>query len=195
MLTLKPLKQQLRYHGYFLGSSVFTLIYDLLHNPNAASSYLPWVHAALQTLSTMRGGDPIASTIAAIHTTLQKINPSYEWPSGYKPRDNHAHPAGTGSRAPPALGFVNNQPPAFNSLGFPQSSVSGALSTVPNSQWNFPQIEGPETGRSGGSTEDLLDFTQSDMGWDFDFSTMDLEAFFSVYQPTDPSILPDGGFA
>ena len=32
---------------------------------------------------------------------------------------------------------------------------------------------------------ELLDFTQSDMGWDFDFSTIDCEAFFSVYQSND----------
>ena len=39
---------------------------------------------------------------------------------------------------------------------------------------------------SVGSGEDLLDFTQSDMGWDFDFSTMDLEAFFSINPTLDP---------
>ncbi|KAF3017313.1 hypothetical protein E8E15_005528 [Penicillium rubens] len=47
----------------------------------------------------------------------------------------------------------------------------------------------PETGGSVGSGEDLLDFTQSDMGWDFDFSTMDLDAFFSVYQSNDAAAL------
>lgn len=31
-----------------------------------------------------------------------------------------------------------------------------------------------------GSNEEMFDFTRSDMGWDFDFSTMDLEAFFST---------------
>ena len=39
---------------------------------------------------------------------------------------------------------------------------------------------------SVGSGEDLLDLTQSDMGWDFDFSTMDLEEIFSVYPGTGP---------
>lgn len=38
----------------------------------------------------------------------------------------------------------------------------------------------PATTGGTGSGEDLLDFTLSDMGWDFDFSTMDLETFFSV---------------
>lgn len=39
---------------------------------------------------------------------------------------------------------------------------------------------------SVGSGEDLLDLTQSDMGWDFDFSTMDLEEIFSVYTGSVP---------
>lgn len=34
--------------------------------------------------------------------------------------------------------------------------------------------------------EDLLDLRQSDMGWDFDFSIVDIEEFFSVYPTTGP---------
>ncbi|KAJ5281997.1 hypothetical protein N7478_007369 [Penicillium angulare] len=190
---LNDLVRELRYHGYFLSSSAFTLIYDLVHDPNAASSYLPWVYASLQTLSTMREGDPITSSITAIQTTLQKINPSYEWSSGRKHGESYTQTLGTSSRAPPHT-FANDSSPTFNGLGFQQSSAPGLSSGVPSSHLSFPQIEGPETGHSGGSTEDLLDFTQSDMGWDFDFSTMDLEAFFSVYQPTDPPLVPGGGF-
>ncbi|KAJ5087135.1 hypothetical protein N7456_010751 [Penicillium angulare] len=189
---LNDLVRQLRYHGYFLSSSAFALIYDLVHNPDAAPSYLPWVYASLQTLATMREGDPITSSITAIQTTLQKINPSYEWSPGRKHGDSYTQTLGTSSRAPPTHTFVND-PPTFNGLSFPQGSASGLVSGAPSSQLSFPPIEGPETGHSGGSTEDLLDFTQSDMGWDFDFSTMDLEAFFSVYQPTDPQFLPGGG--
>lgn len=50
------------------------------------------------------------------------------------------------------------------------------------------KLENPETGGSAGSGDDLLDFTQSDMGWNFDFSTMDLDAFFSVYQSNDAPV-------
>lgn len=61
-------------------------------------------------------------------------------------------------------------------------------SVPPTSPWSLPHLETmgmPDTGGSVGSGEDLLDFTQSDMGWDFDFSTMDLEAFLSVYPSND----------
>lgn len=84
---------------------------------------------------------------------------------------------------------MENQPESLNGLPFPSKSVLGSGPVLSPSQRNLPQLEGPETGRSGGSNEDLLDFTQSDMGWDFDFSTMDLEAFFSVYQSGDPSFM------
>lgn len=43
------------------------------------------------------------------------------------------------------------------------------------------------TNASVGSGDELLDLTQSDMGWDFDFSTMDLEEFFSVYPTAGPA--------
>lgn len=66
-----------------------------------------------------------------------------------------------------------------------QNVYLGARPDLPMSPWRLPQLEMPETGGSVGTGDELLDFTQADMGWDFDFSTMDLEAFFSVYQPNN----------
>ncbi|KAJ5715601.1 uncharacterized protein N7483_012782 [Penicillium malachiteum] len=190
---INDLVRQLRYHGYFIGSSAFTLIYELVHDTDSAPSHLPWVYASLQTMSTMRQGDPIASSISAIQTTLRKINPSYEWSS---PQNRDGDPLSAGER--PYLGqphaILNSlQAPGGSSL--PNDSVRNIPSDSSTSQWQFPPIEGPETGRSGASNEDLLDFTQTDMGWDFDFSTMDLESFFSVYQSADPLFPQGSGFA
>lgn len=92
---------------------------------------------------------------------------------------------------PQIPGTSASQPTPLGGLNLPLTSLSGLPSDLPSSRWDFPLIEGPETVRSGGSNEDLLDFTQTDMGWDFDFSTMDLEAFFSVYQSADP-VFPQG---
>ncbi|KAJ5640250.1 uncharacterized protein N7484_008112 [Penicillium longicatenatum] len=183
---VNDLVRQLRYHGYFLGSSAFTLIYDLIHDTAAAAAHLPWVYASLQTLSTMRPGDPISSSIAAIQTTLRNINPSYEWLQCPKAGGNNAVGVGSNSYLSRAQDTTDSQQAPLNGLAFPSKSVLGPSPDLSPSQWSLPQLEGPETGRSGGSNEDLLDFTQSDMGWDFDFSTMDLEAFFSVYQSSDP---------
>jgi hypothetical protein len=73
-----------------------------------------------------------------------------------------------------------------------QSSSMGMQPDIATSPWKLPHwdtLQMPETGGSVGSAEDLLDFTQSDMGWDFDFSTMDLEAFFSVYPSNDAPMI------
>lgn len=168
-----------------MGSSIFTIIYDLLNDPSAARSHLPWAYATLQNLSTMRAGDPIQSTIGAIQTVLRNINPSYEWLPYTNQQSNYApHRENSLSFPPGSRGAENRQIDTGTSLA--GNSFSGPLPEFPASQWNFP-LEAPETGRSGGSADDLLDFTQSDMGWNFDFSTMDLEAFFSIYPPVGPS--------
>ena len=168
-----------------MASSAFTLIYDLLHDTQVPPAHLPWVYASLHTLSTMRGGDPITSTISAIQTTLRNINPAYEWSPYPKTEDEYL----SRSEGDPSLSQMQRDMKSSqvlpNSLNFSASSPSGPRPDLPTTPWNFSQFEAPETGRSGGSSEDLLDFTQSDMGWNFDFSTMDMEAFFSVYQSAD----------
>ncbi|KAJ5513768.1 hypothetical protein N7463_003320 [Penicillium fimorum] len=180
---------ELRYHGYFFGSSVFTLIYEFLHNPSVAPVYLPWVYASLQTLSTMRAGDPIASTISAVQTVLRNINPSYEWlPLLATTGDNIAPPGGTAIHQ----GVIPDRRHRPSNAAISQNAPLGMRPDMPASPWNFPQVQNPENPETGGSVasgEDLLDFTQSEMGWDFDFSTMDLEAFFSVYQSNDAPVL------
>ena len=155
-----------------MGSSAFTLIYDFLHDATAAPAHLPWVYASLQSLSTLRVGDPIASSISAIQTTLRNIDPSYEW-SPYP---------GASKTYQPGLGAL------AQASQTPEIMRSSLLMPMPSSQWGLSQTDGPETGKSGGSNEDLLDFTQSDMGWNLDFSTMDLEAFFSVNQSADAQL-------
>jgi hypothetical protein len=174
--------QQLRYHGYFMGSSTFTLIYEFIHNPSVAPTYLPWVYAAMQNLSTMRAGDPIISTISALQTVLCKINPSYGW-SSYASLDG-GHPAQPGMTATTQQGLPRQRSTSsiLNDSALSQNPAFGYRPDLPVSPWNLPQLDMPETGGTGGSGEELLDFTQADMGWDFDFSTMDLEAFFSIYQ-------------
>ncbi|KAJ9489396.1 hypothetical protein VN97_g3869 [Penicillium thymicola] len=181
---------ELRYHGYFFGNSVFTLIYEFIHNPSVAPLYLPWVYASLQALSAMRAGDPVTSTISAIQTVLRNINPSYEWvPLLATTGDNFVPPGGT----PVQQGLTpdRSHQSQLNNPAIPQNPSIGMRSGILASP-NLPHMEKrgtPETGGSAGSGDDLLDFTQSDMGWNFDFSTMDLDAFFSIYQSNDAPVL------
>lgn len=137
----------------------------------------------------MRAGDPITSSIAAVQTVLRKINPSYEWipylsPSG----ETIGNPGAVSMQQSSALSTDRS---LLNGPAMPQNPAMGTRPPLTTSPWNIPHPENPdypETGGSVGSGEDLLDFTQSDMGWDFDFSTMDLEAFFSIYQSNNAPV-------
>ncbi|PWY84832.1 C6 zinc finger domain protein [Aspergillus heteromorphus CBS 117.55] len=183
------LVRELRYHGYFLGSSSFALIYDLMHGENLACTHLPWIHAALQGLSSMRPGEPISSSMSAILTVLRKIHPSYDWSPEAIAK---GQPFGLDQTQAAIRHYSSDVSP------HPQGPVpepvhgglpgGGGLAMLSDFQGNSLQDGIRMPSGSVGSGEDLLDFTQSDMGWDFDFSTMDLEAFFSINPTMDPAI-------
>ncbi|GFF47989.1 uncharacterized transcriptional regulatory protein C417.09c [Aspergillus udagawae] len=180
--------RELRYHGFFLTSACFALIYDFMYNEKAAPTHLPWVHVGIQCLGAMRPGDPITSSISAIQTVLKKLHPSYEWvPPGPVQGQAYApNPMGPASAHPYASGVTSSQTNLREA--FPGDTfVGGYLPTMPNIQVNPLQSDIPEASASVGSSEDLPDFNLSDMGWDFDFSTMDLEAFFSIQPTMNPS--------
>jgi hypothetical protein len=126
-----------------------------------------------------------------MQTVLRNISPSYEWlPLLQTTRDKVA-PSG-GIAIHQGLAPDSRHRLLLNHSAIPQHPSLGMRPDILTSPWNLPQVENPQTPETGGSTgsgEDLLDFTQSDMGWDFDFSTMDLEAFFSVYQSNDAAVL------
>ena len=65
--------QELRYHGFFIGSSIFVLICDVLQDPSIIRVHQPWIHMGIQCLHLMREGEPIASTLNAIDLALKKL--------------------------------------------------------------------------------------------------------------------------
>lgn len=79
------LLQEFRYHGFFLGNACFVLIYNFIFDRQAAANDLPYVHAALHVLSSMRKGDPIESAMKALQTILRAIDPSFEWDPNLPP--------------------------------------------------------------------------------------------------------------
>lgn len=131
----------------------------------------------------MRPSEPNDSSISALQTVLKKINPSYEWVSAklakhpYNPESAAAIPTRLSSEFPEnSRGpYVAEQMP---NPGFP---------VLPELDDNMLPGDIPMVGTKFGNGEDLLDLTQSDIGWDFDLSNMDLEEFFSVYPSTDMS--------
>ena len=137
----------------------------------------------------MREGDPIRSTISAIQTTLRRINPSYEWLPYPRAEESTTIPSQRLASISQPLSNLDQQTWIPPNSTLPQTPFVNQQPALSSPQWNLPVLENPETGGSGASSEDLLDFTQSDMGWNFDFSTMDLDAFFSTYQAAEPSFL------
>lgn len=160
-----------------------------MYNEKVATTHLPWVHVGLQCLGAMRPGDPITSSISAIQTVLKKLCPSYEWvPPGPVQGQTYApNPTSSASATPYSNGVAPSQVNPMRET-FPGGTfLGGYLPTMPNIQVNPLQSDIPEVSASVGSSEDLPDFNLSDIGWDFDFSTMDLEAFFSIQPTMNPS--------
>ncbi|XHG06036.1 hypothetical protein AWENTII_009247 [Aspergillus wentii] len=171
--------RELRYHGFFMGSACFTLLYDLLHDENNSLAHLPWVHAGIRCLSTMRPGDPIMSSIAGLQTVLKKINPLYEWIPDEQARNSYEVENPFVAPMRPSTSNGHNPQGGHVPEAFTNDLLSGInLPVLPNMQYQDDQ---QRASANVGGGEDLLDLTQADMGWDFDFSTMDLEEFFSIY--------------
>lgn len=181
-LTLH-VSQELRYHTFFLGSATFTVIYDALHDENAATTHLPWAHAALKCLSTMRAGDSVSATISTLQSVLKQMNFPYDVAAEQRLGDDsrniwsYAFPGTrgydqTGNSMMPIIPEANSDTVGLTPRNLPASD-------------NVLMNDLNKSMDSNGIADDLLDLTEADMGWNFDFSTMDLEGFFSIYPTMD----------
>ncbi|KAJ9226741.1 transcriptional regulator family: Fungal Specific TF [Paecilomyces variotii] len=183
---VNELVRELRYHTFFLSSATFTIIYDALHDEKAATTHLPWAHAALQCLSTMRPGDSVSTSISGLQSVLQQMNFPLDLTAEQQvdgDSGNRWHYASQGTRGYDQTG--NSMMPII-----PEAS-SDTVGLTPR---NLPvgdniTVNGfNKSMDNNGTAEDLLDLTEADMGWGFDFSTMDLEGFFSIYPTVDTTV-------
>lgn len=85
------------------------------------------------------------------------------------------------SERPPAS--MANQPAGLAGDGTLTDPMATGLPMLSDFQGNSLQ---DDIHPASVGSEELLDLTMSDMGWDIDFSTMDLEAFFSI----NPNMAP-----
>lgn len=135
----------------------------------------------------MRAGDPIESSMSALQTVLKKLNPSYEWPPVQQTKHNQGACNGSSFTIHPSSNYTSNGQGMPILHNFPDEPLLEAGPPVlPDLQSNMFSDDVPMATASVGSAEDLLDLRQSDMGWDFDFSIVDIEEFFSVYPTTGP---------
>ncbi|KAJ5745733.1 hypothetical protein N7520_010915 [Penicillium odoratum] len=148
-----PLVQELRFHGFFIGSCAFALIYDMLHDQSMISTHLPWVNTGLRYLSQMREGEPITSTIRAVNLALDKLNQGQ--------MTEVSEPSSSFARLSPEIAEAEAR-----------SEVQEFANITQNSTWN---------GLSPSLPSNLETFDGSgDLGiWRIDPSMVTLEGFFS----------------
>ncbi|KAL4998364.1 fungal-specific transcription factor domain-containing protein [Aspergillus recurvatus] len=190
--TANELVRAIRYHSYFLSSSCFALIFDLIHGQDLAASHLPWIHATLKALKSMCPADAVQASIRAIETIFRQLDPAYEW--GTQTQNDQRNPSYTFDQAPSAamtrsygVAPTQHNNDSRSTMSNPGAGPDPLLYDFQGNSLD-QGMHMPATTGSTGTGEDLLDFTLSDMGWDFDFSTMDLETFCSINSVFDVPI-------
>lgn len=134
----------------------------------------------------MRPGDSVSTSISALQSVLQQMNFPLDLTAEQQvdgDSGNRWHYASQGTRGCDQTG--NSMIPII-----PEAS-SDTVGLTPR---NLPvgdniTVNGfNKSMDNNGTAEDLLDLTEADMGWGFDFSTMDLEGFFSIYPTVDTTV-------
>ncbi|KAL4877858.1 hypothetical protein BJY04DRAFT_230299 [Aspergillus karnatakaensis] len=168
-----PLIQELRYNAFFIGSSVFVLVYDMLHDRAAASAHLPWINVGYQTLSAMRKGEPITGTMRAINLVLNEFSRVERRQAEYGALEAQRECV----PCPPAVGGGEVEGSRLQDQMFAHHTANpmhhGDETTMPFVQQALAQPTG-ELGES--STSKGGDLSQE---WKFDPSAVNLEEFFS----------------
>jgi hypothetical protein len=173
--------QELRYHGFFIGSAAFALVYDMLHDEEMARIHLPRVNMGLKYLYSMREGEPIASTIRAIESAVRKLGLEF---TGQKNMCNPANDTVDSELIPESTGSTGIEEQSCDAqdstqmiyLPVPTSSqISGIATPFPPQA--FTMTPSGQAGRDGMGLWEL--------GWNIDPSTVNMEEIFAwpTYDP------------
>lgn len=169
--------RDIKYHGFFIEGACYALAFDMLQERKSAHRNLPWIHSALRCLRSMvtrsQNGGQLPVTIASIEQMVRSVFPDLELKDQVEPeaRQSEAQQSVHSAAMPgpssiiPASGI--GETPAF---------------TYPSMPFGF-DISGGMNGTSPSSglrSDDQIDFTAADVGWDIDFGTMDMETFLSL---------------
>lgn len=155
------------------------LAFDLLQGDDNGRRNLPWLRSGIRTLRSMAPrakGSPAQTSVlmANVERMVRAVIPDFRVDD---------QPIGA-SAAPQQ---VNNQATSTT-----DNHIAGqAKGTTPS--YLYPSMPFGMDGIGSSSTqspltlnlEEQADLTAADMGWDFDFATMDMEAFLSI----DPNLV------
>ncbi|KAF7547041.1 hypothetical protein G7Z17_g8001 [Cylindrodendrum hubeiense] len=169
--------QDIKYHGFFIEGACYALAFDMLQERKSAHRNLPWIHSALRCLRSMvpknrEGAGQLPVTIAAIEQMVRSVFPDLELRDQVEPEARQSHTQQS----------VHSAMPGPSSI-IPASGIGETPAfTYPSMPFGF-DISGGMNGTSPSSgmrSDDQIDFTAADVGWDIDFGTMDMETFLSL---------------
>lgn len=149
----------------------------MLQEKKSAHRNLPWIHSGLRCLRSMinksqDAAGQLPTTIAAIEQMVRSVFPDLELKDQVEPEARQSGPqlsTHSAMRGPssiiPASGIGETPAFTYPSMPFGFDITGGMNGTSPS---------------SGMRSDDQIDFTAADVGWDIDFGTMDMEAFLSL---------------
>ncbi|KAK7432404.1 hypothetical protein QQZ08_000966 [Neonectria magnoliae] len=167
----------IKYHAFFIEGACYALAFDMLQEKKYAHRNLPWIHSGLRCLRSMinktqDAAGQLPTTIAAIEQMVRSVFPDLELKDQVEPEARQSDPQMTTHSAMPGPSSIIpasgiGETPAFTypSMPFGFDITGGVNGTSPS---------------SGMRSDDQIDFTAADVGWDIDFGTMDMEAFLSL---------------
>jgi hypothetical protein len=174
--------QEVKYHTFFIEGASHVLALDLLQDRVAGRANLPWIQSAIRTLGMMRprseGSRALTEDLADnLERMVRFVYPDFRATAEETQTVNPA--VGTAENTPGAnLAQHPLQPPTC-----PDSSMFFGLGASPST---MP----PSTLLNPENTEQPADPTAGDGGWNFDFATVDMEAFLSIDPNLDSYQLP-----
>lgn len=163
--------QELKYFNFFVEAACFTLAFDLMQETDGSRRNLPWIRSCIQCLrlimpSKDSDSTQTPTTIAAFERMVRTVIPDFSTEVTDETAGKYISPQWFLNNDPLETGSHGNVAPVTaNSSYTPQSHGSGGTGGQ-----QMPEMTDGQLG----------DFHVPDMGLDFDFGTMDMDAFLSI---------------
>lgn len=190
-----PFCADIKYHGFFIEGACYTLAFDMLQGSVSAHRNLPWIHAGLGCLRTMiskrrsdKGQIPITSD--AIKQMVLTVYPNLDLDRGGDAaavvQASQLQSEGEEEVGGSSSSVAVTAPTGLSGTAIPTSDGRAQM-PIPSMPFTYPFMPFgfDANGNVSNTSPDMrsdeqIDFTAADVGWDIDFGTMDMEAFFSL---------------
>lgn len=168
--------QEVKYNGFFIEGACYVLAFDMLQDKTSCDQNLPWIKTCLRCLQSMLPKDkssPVQTPalIAAIERMVRSAIPDFQLDVQL------AELSGPADASQDRLAPSTDIPMMNNQAG----GDMGPTHLYQSMPFGF-DVNRPLATKSPSivTSEDQIDLTTADIGWDIDFATMDMEAFLSI---------------